>query len=282
MKTTFYILSILFLLFSCNRTVKTNTEVTEDKEIILPVQSQCEILVSDSIIPEKAHLFLDASGVACLLIDSVVFYLEYENEDTIGAPMKFFNSMIPNEICCFDDGTILFRENQRLKLIENEEIKTLLEFPIAFCIKKAEEAGVYISTYDSVKKCSNLYFVNKNEMTAHKVLSDSLPIIVSGYGDVTAVALGKSIYLLHDGESELLFQTQEPVTHLAFAPHGIFYATENYIWYLDPEINIPFLKKGVRQMLSFENQLYLLLKEGALYKITNTEHFNQLSELFTN
>jgi len=283
MRTTLSILSIVALLSSCNQPEKTTEGITKDKtEIILPVQSQCELLIPDSIIPKEASIFLDALGMPCLLLDSIIFYLEYNGQDDFEMPMIFFNSVIPNEIICFDDGTIWFSENHFLKQIEDEESKTMLEFPAGFHIEKAEEAGVYVSTYDSINKRSNLYFVNKDEMTAHKMLSDSLPIIVSGYGDVTAVALGKSIYLLHNGESELLFLTQEPVKQLAFSPHGIFYATENAVWYLDPEINIPFLKKGVRQMLSFENQLYLLLKDGALYKITNTEYFNQLSELFTN
>lgn len=281
MKIIFYILSVLIILTSCSQKVKTNKENTDDKmDIILPKQSQCEMLASDSIMPEKSSVFLDASGRICLLVDSVVFYIEAENKDSIEQPMKFFNSFLPNEICCFSDGTILFSENTFLSQIINEKSKILMEFPSKdFHIEKAGEKGVYVSTYDSLKKSSNLYLVNKDEMTAHKLLEDSLPIVVTGSDEITAIALDKSVYLLHNGDSKLIFRAQEPIKKLVFAPTGFFFATENNVGYFDSKINIIFLKKSILNMLSFNDKLYLLMKNGALYKITHTEYFNGLSNL---
>ena len=282
MKNTFYIILILILFASCNQIAKTDTEAIEDitEMIILPEQSQCVILLSDSIIPENAFVFLDASGRACLLIDSVVFYLETENTDNEQEPMLFFNSTMPRKVCCFNDGTILFNENNFLNQIKDGESKTLITFPTDdFHLEKAGEEGVYVSFFDKSEKQYHLILVNKNTMIAHKLLSDSLPIIVAGFGEMTAVAIDRSVYLLYEGESKHIFQAQEPITHLAFAPNGFFYATENNVGYFDSEINIIFLKRTVRNMFSFDNKLYLLLKEGSLYKITNTEYFNELSNI---
>lgn len=274
-KISYSIFLIFILLFSCKKTVNTEKEIVN---IILPDQSQCVILLSDSIIPERASVFLDASGIAYLLIDSVVFHLEAENIDSIKEPMLFFDSIIPDKICCFNDGTILFSENNFLSQVEGGEIKRLMAFPSNnFNIEKAGEKGAYISFFDDSEKQYNLILVNKDEMTAHKLLNDSLPIIVSGFGELTAIALEKSVYLLYEGENKLIFQAQEPIRHLAFAPNGIFYTTENNVGYFNSEINIIFLEKAIRDMLSVDNMLFLLSKDGSLYKITNTEYFKELS-----
>ena len=269
---------ILFLITSCVNTTKTAIE-SNDK-IVLPEQSECLLLIEAGILPENSSLFVDRFGKASLLIDSLIYPLEKENADSLPTFLiHFYHSTVPKNICFFDDGDIWFTEGEYLCRLQEDKKDTIINLPFKDIHISGAEDGIYLSSFNEEDNVCNLFFVNKNKNEIHKLLSNTSPLRAIGTGDATIVAADSTVYLLEDNTTFSLFKATERILHLAFAPDGIFYATESNVGYFDPKINIIFLEKPVRDMLSFGNKLYLLLKDGSLYKITNTEYFNELSNI---
>ena len=267
--------SIIFLIMSCVNTTKTTVESNE--KIVLPEQSQCLLLIEAGVLPKNSSLFVDRFGKTSLLIDSLIYPLEKEKADSLPAFLiHFHHSTIPQNICFFDDGDIWFTEGEYLCRLQEDEKDTIINLPFKNIHISCAENGIYLSSFNEEDNIHNLFFVNKNNNEVHKLLSNASPLIAIGTGDATIVAADSTVYLLENNTTFSLFKTTEHILHLAFAPDGIFYATENNVGYFSPKINIIFLEKPVRDMLSFGNNLYLLLKDGSLYKITNTEYFNEL------
>lgn len=267
-----------FLTISCINTTKEGVE--NNRKIILPQNSQCLLLTEAGVLSEKSSLFVNTFGIPSILVDSLIFSIEQEERDSLSMFLvRFHDSTTPQNICCFDNGDIWFTEGEYLCQLQENKKDTIINIPFKNIKISHAGDGIYLSTYNEQENNYNLFFINKNTNEIHKLMSNTLQLIAIGVGNSTIVASCNMVYLLKDNIIYNLFQTQEPITHLAFAPHGFFYATDSKIGYFDSEINIIFLEKGIRDMLSYDNKLYLLLNDGALYKITNTEYFRELSNL---
>jgi len=263
---------------SCVSTTKTDVE--NNDKIVLPEQSECLLLIEVGVLPEKSSLFVDRFGKASLLIDSLIYPLEKEKTDSLPTFLiHFYDSTVPKNICCFDDGAIWFTEGEYLCRLQENKKDTIINLPFKDIHISGTEDGIYLSSFNEEDNIYNLFFVDKNNNEIHKLLSSTSPLRAIGTGNSTIVAADSTVYLLENNTTFSLFKTTECILHLAFAPDGIFYATENNVGYFDPKINIIILEKPVRDMLSFGNELYLLLKDGSLYKITNTEYFKELSNI---
>ena len=272
-----------FVLFSCSNNKNNNTsendfEAVEVVKTVIPKQLQYEILAGEGVIPSNATLFLDCFGIPHLLIDSLVYRVEYAKDDTIHLPMSFYESVKPKEICCFTNGEVWFTEEGCLHRIEDNKKEILLKVASEnIHVSSANDKGAYLTVYDERAKEYELLFINREEKQIDKLLKSPYPIVVIGTGDITIVAIDNTIYLLEGEEIIPVFRIQEPIKCLAIAPTGIFYATDNKVGYFNLEENIIFLERKARNILSSGNILYLLLENGALYKITNTDYINKLT-----
>ena len=266
---------VSLLLFSCAKQSKT---AKEDEKMILPEQSQCFLLMEAGLLSENSSLFIDALGTPTLLMDSLVYSLGNEKTDILQRYlMRFYQSTVPNDICCFDDGTILFTEGEYLCRIQGAKKDTVVNYPFKDIHISRAGNGIYLSAYNKQESRYILFFVDRNNAQIHKLLSNASPLTAIGTGDATIVATDSTVYLLENGATRILFKAPEPVRHLAFAPDGIFYATENNLGYFNPKINLFFLKKKIKALCSTPDELYYIIDDGSLYKITNTEYFNELA-----
>jgi hypothetical protein len=276
MKTSSILLTIIyFAAVSCQSSSKENDE--KDIDIILPEESECETLIPAGVIPTSAILFLDILGNPCLLMDSIVFFI---NGNGTEQSMKFFDSTIPKDVLCFEDGSIWFIENNCLTQINNRKKETLVQFPFFSNLRSSPMGGkgIYLSAYNNSQNVYNLFLIDKNKKSIIKLLENISPIIAAGSGKTTIIACDKNIYILNEDKIIPAFQATHTIKQLTYAPGGIFYATENEAGYFNVDANIVFIKNCmIKQMLSFENNLYLFFENGAIYKITNTEYFKKIT-----
>jgi len=268
-------ISLLFaglVLYSCSNNKNNNT-----KENNCEAKLQYEILAEEGVIPSNAILFLDCFGIPQLLIDSLVYRIEYAEGDTVQPPMSFYQTDIAKDICCFPNGEIWFTEEGCLYQIKDDEKEILLGLSSEnIRINYANEKGAYLTVYNEETEEYDLLFVNREEKQIDKLLKSPNLIVAIGTDSITIVAIDSAIYLLKGEEIIPVLKVQEPIKSLAFAPDGIFYATDNKVVYYNLEENLIFLERKTRNILSSGNILYVLLETGALYKITNTDHINKL------
>jgi len=191
---------------------------------------------------------------------------------------------VPEQICCFDDGSIFFLQDSCLKKVKNKNIEFSVSFPLKqMNISKAGEHGVYLCGSNSVTNTHDIYFVDKNENEIVKILSDTLAIgAVIGTGQVSIVALDSTVYFLKDGEMQPIFQSKNLINSLADCEAGIFYATDRNAGYFNNEgKTFVFYNRGVSKLMTYRDTLYLLELSGRFAKITGTNYFENLTDSIT-
>ena len=270
---------LIFVLISCNQ----NKEKQDDKSMgVLPIESDYFVLVEPGVVQiDKNYLFLDFFGNPYYSIDSLVFALL---SDENGAVLSMPFSLMPNEICCFSDGSMFILQDTSLIKITNKKIEFTIPFPYKqLHINKASESGVYIYGYHSENKSFDLYFVDKNKNGIMKILNDTIPISsVIGTGYITMLAMDSTIYLLNGGVMQLILEADDKITSLSDNETGVFYATTKNIGYMDDENGLfIFYNKGAQKLLSHKDTLYILDNGGRFSFITKTNYFKTLSDTIT-
>jgi len=274
-----YTLLLLFCLISCNQ----NKEKQNEELVgILPTESDYFVLVKSGVIQiDKKYLFLDFLGKPCLNIDSLVFSISVDKKNAC-LSMPF--SLMPDEICCFHDGSMFVLQDTSLIKIANKKIEFTIPFPYKqLHIDKASESGVYVYGFYPENKSFDLYFINKSKNEITKILNDTIPInSVIGTGDITILAMDSIIYLLNDGTMQPILEADDKITSLADNETGVFYATTKNIGYMDDENgSFIFYNKGAQKLLTHRDTLYILDNDGQFSLITKTNYFKILSDTIT-
>ena len=271
--------NILFLIILLSFSISCS-EKPEQTIGILPAQSEF-ILLADSkdIQIDKNRLFLDNQGKPYISIDSMIVPLLPNG----GSPkaLLFPFSMMPEQICCFMDGSIFFLQDTSLNKLADKTIQYTIPFPyrqISLC--KAGENGVYLYGSSPSTGQNDLYFIDKEKETLTKLISESLPFgAVLGTGRITMLAIDSMLYLLNDGEMQALFNAGNIITSLAENEAGIFYATTHNAGYIDDDARaLIFYNRGVSKLLTADDTLYLLDESGRFAMITQTNGFKDLTE----
>lgn len=282
MKSILYILLLTCLLgiFSCknNRTQPVQDEVS----ILLPDESEWILLSDSGSIPiDEGHLFLDFIGNPCLNIDSLIFIMAHnQNSRIISLPF----SLMPDEICCFADGSMYVLQDANLSKITDNTILFTLPMPYkSMHISKAGESGLYLTCNNSIEKIYDLYFIDNIKKSIEKILSDTLPInAVIGNGEVTMTAIDSVVYLLADGEMQAVFKADNTIMALADGGNGVFFSTLNSVGYFDDNGQyLFFYPKGASKLLTYKDTLYLLDTEGRFSLITKTDSFRNFTDSIT-
>jgi len=274
------LISCIGLFLSCDKKKDTQTNTTNNIGQ-LPAQSEYALLIdSGEIQINKNHLFLDFAGVPCLSVDTLIVPLVGDSKSILTFPY----SVAPEQICCFNDGSIFFLQDTCLKKAKDKNVEFSIPFPFKQVnISKAGEHGVYLYGFNPITNTNDVYFVDKNENGIIKILSDTLAIgTVIGTGQVSIVALDSTVYFLKEGEMQPIFQSKNPITSLADCEAGIFYATDRNAGYFNNDgETFVFYNRGVSKLITYRDTLYLLETSGRFSKITGTNYFENLTDSIT-
>ena len=282
MKSIHYILLLVCLIgiFSC----KNKTQSVQDElRILLPDESEC-IFLSDSgdISIDKEHLFLDFIGNPCLNIDSLIFVLAHNQDNSRIVSLPF--SLMPNEICCFANGSMYILQDTNLsKIIDNDILFTLPMPYKSMHISKAGESGLYLTGYNSTEKNYDLYFIDNIKNSIKKILSDTMQINAAiGNGTITMTAVDSVVYLLAEGKMQAIFKADNLITALADGKTGVFFSTPENVGYFDDNGQyLYFYPKGAAKLLTYKDTLYLLDTEKRFVMITKTDSFRNFTDSIT-
>ena len=109
MKTNIFVNLFLYgLIFSTSCSQKNDTRIARGFIGVLPAQSKYALLQNfKNAQIDKNQLFLDFNGNPCLCIDSLVVLLSGKSDSILTFPL----SISPNQICCFNDGSIFFLQD---------------------------------------------------------------------------------------------------------------------------------------------------------------------------
>lgn len=271
-----YIFLIILGLTACS-TKKENQK--EDFCGILPTQSDFFVLIEPNTISiTENHLFLDFAGNPYLIIDSLAFALFSDKNGTV---LSVPFSLIPNEICCFSDGSMFILQDTSLIKIANNKKEYTIPLPYRqLQINKAGENGIYVCGLNMLNKKYDLYFIDKNKNTMIKIISDSIPVNTAvGTGSITMVAMDSIIYLLHDGKMQSLLKADEKITALTDNEAGIFFSTASSVGFFDEQYQpVMFYNKGALKLLSHSDTLYILDNDRRFSFITATNNFKTLTD----
>lgn len=256
-------------------------------EMIFPESLQGDFIFLPDDLPEEnrsAKILFDVNeeGQPFLMFADKFIGLMHEN-----SPAMAFSLTGTEKFDGFSwmrDGSLMLISGRKLGVYNKNGFQELLELPEEeMLIRPASADQFYLFGGNSISQRKNLYLYRKSGEMLLLASADSPINDVCGYGEITFIAAGKSIYLIASGKPlSLAYETDDEVIFLAIAPSGgLFYSTATEVGYITRSNRGYTFIKGLGAKLRVGGEdLYLFFADKSLLKCNPASSFEGLAESF--
>ena len=240
------------------------------------------ILRMEDFPPERRHtrfrLRLDAEGRPHILIGRSLIGLK-DRQDRKPVLLRIPGKEKIDDFTWLPDGTFLAVSEDRLGVPGKDRFHVILTLPDrGMRITPADPGRFYIHGGGDEQR-RNLYLYEKGGRLTH-LLRLPFPIVdVTGIGNVTFVAAGRTIYLVAQNRPiTRVYEAKDDLRSLVLAPTGgLFYATDNGVGYLRGlGAGFTFLKGRGAEIAVFGEDLYLSFADLGMLKASPVSSFERL------
>jgi hypothetical protein len=232
--------------------------------------------------PERRHarfrLRLDAEGRPHILIGRSLIGLK-DRQDRKPVLLRIPGKEKIDDFTWFPDGTFLAVSEDRLGVPGKDRFHVILTLPDrGMRITPADPGRFYIHGGGGGQR-RNLYLYERGGRLTH-LLRLPFPIVdVTGVGNVTFVAAGRTIYLVAQNRPiTRVYEAKDDLRSLVLAPAGgLFYVTDNGVGYLRGlGACFTFLKGRGAKIAVFGEDLYLSFADLGVLKASPVSSFERL------
>lgn len=245
----------------------------------LPNSSNFVILSKQDNRLKRSFITTDDAGNPYLLYQSSLLPV-FVGENI--APILLPNDLQPQSISTISSSGFYYTQGGNLYFFAATKTDTLTNFT------KNDTKNLTFLEIDNdnfylIKESLNGYFtifLIDNNFDVHEIITTQQRITaIAGSKDVLMLAIDNCIFLLSDKKLTLLLKESSKIISLAIDyTGGIFYSTESYINYFDARLlAFPICNKGAKQLICNATELYILLTEGVVCKITNVAQLHKLN-----
>jgi hypothetical protein len=228
---------------------------------------------------------VNKEGRPFAVLDNTLIGLRYR-EDSASMSLRISGVKTINHLAWMQDGALLIISGRKLGVPTGKGFQTILDLPAdGMKIEPASGDVAYLYGGDNPLNRRDLYLYKKGGELL-QLLRTPLPIqAISGNGNITFVAMGKSIYLLGMGKPlTLVYQINDEVTSLAMAPpSGLFYSSKRGVGYINQRgKGYLFLRgKGAELTVHLED-LYLFFPDEGIMRYSPISSFERLAHSIEN
>ncbi|MCW9033358.1 MAG: hypothetical protein OQJ97_03995 [Rhodospirillales bacterium] len=272
-----FILPLVFLTFS-----KAWAEEEKTYDSYFPKGVKAGYLLEFDKLAEKftrktPKIRINHKGQLTLLTDETLYVLD--KKSILPYPLPIGSSL--SDYNWIKEGTLLGVKEAQLGIPSPSGLNLLFDLPDTYMeITPAGWNSFYLSGGRNNSQNHNAYLAKKGQELTHLVKTPDPITAISGDGENTFIAVGRSIFFLSPGKQpKLIYQLEFDVVSLVYTPpHGLFYAsTENVGFVLKSGVGFTFLKATHARLMAHKKNLYIELPYKGILHVTPISSFEEMA-----
>lgn len=247
--------------------------------ILLPEGTKIDVLAKTGEFTKPNSLRIGPNGQLYIITDGVCINYFMPNSTVLAFPSEFYLS----DIYWLDGGDCLFSDSSSVyyRVEANDSVFRILHTDMKSLCFKPSHKGIYF--YKSGG--TGLYFFSYTDTTAKKICDFASPITdIDVLADNCFVAFGNAVGVIIDNMNYLsLFKIGTLVNSITVNADGIlFYGTnEGLFYYDDAEHQFQIGDLGVRELLSYNDDLYVVFLDNSSACIHGVTAYSDITKLLS-
>ncbi len=254
-------------------------------ETVFPKTAQAEFILYFEDLPQeirsKRLVFqVSETGHPVLIVDNILMTFKH-GTDSFSGTYEVPNVDVIDHAAWMRNGDLLMISGNKMGEVTETGFEILLTLPDeGMKVEPASVGQAYLYGGSKKSQRKHLYLYKEGGKLMHLLRTPSPINAVAGYGELTIFAMGRSIYMLAEGEPMThVYITQGKATSLAIAPNGgIFYATDKEVGYITGrDQGYPIIKGQGAQVVVRGDDVYLFFPESGIFKISPASSFEDVA-----
>lgn len=264
---------ILLLLFTITRSFAQNANC------LLPEGTRFDVLTKPGELNKQSNFRIGPNGQLYLIANGVCIDY-FDSKATI---LAFPPDFKVNEIYWLESGDCLFSDSTSvyLRIETSDSVFRVLHTDMKHLCFTPSRFGIYF--YE--RGGTELHFLSYSDAEARKVCNFASSITdIEPFAEDCFVAFGNNVGVIINNEKYVsLFNNSTPVTSIAVGPDGIlFYGTaEGLLYYNYAERQFQICNIGVRELLSYDNDLYVCFLDNSSACIHGVSAYSEIAKMMT-